>query len=120
TQGIDSGSCTAARPATSVTATNPLQKSRKKTPNPNLRPSTRPTLVAPILPLPCSRISIPFHFPTNSPNGTEPSTYAPITSQIGFITSSSIPKINRPQLRVHQFAGKGVADRPCQPPSLQP
>ena len=37
----------------------PLAKSRKKTKMPKRRPSTLPTLVAPILPLPCWRMSTP-------------------------------------------------------------
>ena len=40
-------------------ARKPFAKSQKNAAKPQLRPSTRPTLVAPMLPLPCWRTSMP-------------------------------------------------------------
>ena len=47
-----------------TTGSNPFSTSMANTGMPIFFPSTRITLVAPIFPLPCWRISMPFHFAT--------------------------------------------------------
>ena len=54
------------------TGNAPLEKSSTNTSTPKRRPSTRPTLVAPMLPLPWRRMSTPRKRATSQPNGTPP------------------------------------------------
>ena len=58
-------------------AAYPLNASSNSTPIPIGLPSTRMALVAPMLPLPTLRMSMPLAFATRKPNGIEPSKYAP-------------------------------------------
>ena len=57
----------------SHTAATPFSTSSTKTGSPQRQPHTRQTFVAPMLPLPCWRMSTPLHFAASRPNGTEPS-----------------------------------------------
>ena len=57
------------------TAANPFKASRAKTRYPHRLPRTRSTLVAPIFPLPCFRMSIPRVRLMSNPFGQDPSRY---------------------------------------------
>ena len=61
------------RERASRTASRPLPTSKAQTSSPNLRPKTRATLVAPMLPLPTRRMSTPLLRATRTPKGTPPS-----------------------------------------------
>ena len=63
--------CAASEVAT-ITASHPFAASQKKVISPHFLPSTRQTFVAPMLPLPCCRMSMPRDLETMSPNGIEP------------------------------------------------
>src|SRR5262245_53182024 len=64
--------------ATPAAATGmaPLSASSTKHRSPHRHPSTRPTLVAPMLREPCTRTSMPRALPMSTPNGIEPLRYA--------------------------------------------
>ena len=66
--------------------------SRTRQTFPYAEPTTRPTFVAPMLRLPCWRMSIPRLQPMSRPKGTAPSRYAPITKQV-VIMESGIPAV---------------------------
>lgn len=55
-----------------IVGTKPLITSNRKQGMPQLLPSTRQTLVAPIFPEPCRRMSMPLHLPKIQPKGIEP------------------------------------------------
>lgn len=54
------------------TGSSPFRKSKTNTTIPYGFPTTRKTLVAPIFPEPCFRISIPFSLATSKPKGIDP------------------------------------------------
>ena len=64
------------------TGSAPLSASSAKHMKPHLRPSARPTLVAPTLPLPTARKFTPFDLAINTPKGMLPHTKAATTSMM--------------------------------------
>ena len=63
----------------------PFRKSRKKQVIPYFLPTIRRTLVAPMLPEPCSRMLMPRDLAMSKPKGIEPSRKANIGSSQMFI-----------------------------------
>lgn len=71
---------------------SPLRKSRVKQAMPNFLPTIRRTLVAPILPEPCSRILIPRDLAMSRPKGIEPSRNAMIGKSQMVIVSFDVDR----------------------------
>lgn len=94
-----------------VTGTIPFRTSRIRTVIPMGFPSVLRTFVAPIFPLPCSRISIPFIFPARNPKGVAPNTKARSTGQ-KWERMSTIGGIRELKGRVGEWSGsvqRGIA-----------
>src|SRR3569623_2979128 len=64
-----------------VTGRNPFSASHSSTNTAHFLPGARATLVAPMLPLPTVRPSMPRALPASNPEGNDPSTYAPALRQ---------------------------------------